>query len=106
MGRCLPVASLAEERAAERVVRVVVDRRELEHLAELALGGGPIGDAEVRDAERLTDRGLLGLEPARLLERHRRLRRKALAQTSAAELVEVVRLAHGSIVPDRSAVTE
>ena len=31
-------APLLEQRAAERVVRVVVDRRQLQHLAELALG--------------------------------------------------------------------
>jgi hypothetical protein len=54
-------AALLLERAAERVVRVVVDRRELEQLAELRLRLVPAAQAEVRDAERLADRGLLGL---------------------------------------------
>ena len=92
--RRLPAPTLSQQRPSERVVRVVVDGRELEHLAELALGRGPVGDPEVGDPERLPDRRLLRLEPPRLLERHRRLRGEALAQPRPPELVEVVRLAH------------
>src|SRR5262249_59618353 len=52
--------------------------------------------AEVGDPERLADRGLVGLEPLRLLERHRRLRGHALAQPPLPLLEAVVRLAHSS----------
>src|SRR5213078_3988140 len=69
----LDVASLLLEAAAERVVRVVVDRRELQHLAELCLGLAPAPDPEVGDSERLADRGLVRLAPLRLLERDGRL---------------------------------
>src|SRR5712691_10440141 len=61
------------EAAAERIVRVVVRRRELEHRAEFGLRLLPALDAEVGDAERLADRGLLGLAALRLLERDGRL---------------------------------
>src|SRR6188472_3677491 len=87
-------------------MRVVVDRRQLEHLAELALGRGPVSDPEVRDPERFADRGLLGLQPARLFERHGRLRRETLTQTGTTQLVKVVCLTHRPIVPDPSPVTE
>ena len=66
----------------------------------------PVGDPEVRDPERLADRRLLGLEPPRLLERHRRLGGEPFAQPRPSELIEVVRLAHPSIVPDRSAAAQ
>ena len=74
-------AALLLERPAEGVVRVVVGRVELVgNGAELALGLLPACEPEVGDPERLTDRRLLGLEPLRLLERDRRLRRHAAAQ--------------------------
>ena len=75
----LGLAALLLERAAERVVRVVVGRRELEHGAELGLGLLPAREAEVGDPERLADRRLLRLEPLRLLEHDRGLRRHALS---------------------------
>src|SRR5256714_7151171 len=87
-------ASLLLEAAAERVVRVVVGRRKLEHLPELGLGLLPAVDAEVRDPERLADRRLVRLAALRLLERDRRLRGAALLQVGPALLEEVVGLAH------------
>src|SRR6185437_3407731 len=57
----LGVPALLLEAAAERVVRVVVDRRELEQLAELGFGLAPAPDPEVRDPERLADRLLVRL---------------------------------------------
>ena len=79
----LVVASLVPQRAAERVVRVVVGGRELEHLAELLFGLRPARDPEVGDPERLADRCLLRLEPLRLLERDGRLRRHAVAKVAS-----------------------
>ena len=92
----LRVATLLLQGAAERVVRVVVGRRELEHRAELALRLAPALDPEVRDPERLPDRRLVRLEPLRLLERDRGLRGHALLEMVASALVEVVRVAHCS----------
>src|SRR2546423_6850455 len=90
------VASLLLEAAPERIVRVVVDGRELEQLAEFRLGRLPAPDAEVRDSERLADRRLLRLPALRLLERHGRLRGHAALQMGATLLEEAVRgLAHG-----------
>src|SRR5581483_4790407 len=89
--------ALLVQRAAERVVGVVVRRRELEDGAELGLGLAPAADAEIRDPERLPDRGLPRLEPLRLLERDRRLRRQALLEAPPAFLEEVVCLAHPRI---------
>src|SRR5439155_17479460 len=45
----LDLSPLFLEAAAERVVGVVVDRGELQHLAELGLGLAPAADPEVRD---------------------------------------------------------
>src|SRR3954447_9010404 len=73
----LEVAPLLLKAAAERVVRVVVVRRELQQLAELFLGLAPPPDPEVRDPERLADRSLVRLAPLRLLERDGRLGRHA-----------------------------
>src|SRR2546423_5440623 len=87
-------AALLLEAAAERVVRVVVGRRELEHLPELRLGLLPAVDAEVGDAERLADGRLVRLAALRLLERDRRLCRPAFLQVRPALLEEVVGLAH------------
>src|SRR5205085_323631 len=90
-------APLLLEDAAERIVGIVVDGRELEQLAELGLGGIPAPHAEGRDAERLPDRGLIRLPPLRLLECHRRLGRHAALQMGLALLEEAVRrLAHDS----------
>jgi hypothetical protein len=87
-------AALLLEAAAERVVRVVVGRRQLEHRAKLVLGLGVATDPEVRDPEPLPDRGLVGLALLRLLERHRRLRGHALRELVAAPPEEVVGVGH------------
>src|SRR5207247_2397789 len=83
------------EAAAERVVGIVVRRREVEHRAELALRLAPAVDAEVRDAERLADGRLVRLASLRLLERDRRLRGAAVLQVRLALLEKLVGLAHG-----------
>jgi hypothetical protein len=70
----LGLAPLLLQAAAECVVAVVVGRRELEQLPELALGLLVAVYAEVGDPERLADRGLLGLATLRLLQRDRGLR--------------------------------
>ena len=90
----LGAVPLQLEAAAERVVGEVVGRRELEDLPEL--GGRLIGpaQAEVRDPERLPDRGLLRLAPLRLLQRDRGLCGHAVAEVAPALLEEVVRVAH------------
>ncbi len=93
----LGVASLLLERAAERVVRVVVRRRELEHRPELRLRLLPALDPEVRDPERLADRRLVRLELLRLLERDGRLRGHAVLQVGPALLEEVIRVGHRSL---------
>src|SRR6188472_81621 len=90
----LVVAPLVAERSPERIVRVVVGRGQLEHLAKLGLGLLPALDPEVGDAERLADGRLLGLEPLRLLERNGGLCGHAAAEVRAALLEEVVRVAH------------
>src|SRR5262249_58320014 len=96
----LEVPSLLLETAAERVVRVVVDRRELEHLAELLLCFAPAPDPEVRDPERLADRRLVRLPALRLLERDGGLRGHARPQMAASALEEAVRrFAHAVELP-------
>ena len=50
-------------------MRVVLGRRQLEQRPELGLRLVPALEAEVRDPERLADRGLVGLALLRLLER-------------------------------------
>src|SRR3954465_10290010 len=62
------VAGLGQ-RAAEAEVRVVVDRRALDHRGELVAGAFVAAGSEVGAAEGLADRGLVGLVGARLLER-------------------------------------
>src|SRR5207302_3904502 len=86
-------ASELLEAAAERVVRVVVDRRDLERGSELSLRLAVAAEPEVGDPERLADRGLVRLAPLRLLERHRRLRGLAAAEPLAAFLEVVVDIA-------------
>ena len=54
-------------------MRVVVGGVALDHGRELARGAPVAAAAEVRAAERLADRGLVRLQPLRLLERHGRL---------------------------------
>src|SRR3954469_20453226 len=96
----LEVASLLLQAAAERVVRVVVVRRELQQLAELFLGLAPPPDPEVRDPERLADRSLVRLAPLRLLEREARLGRHDCPQMTTATLEEAVgRLTHRYPIP-------
>src|SRR6188768_40632 len=56
----LGVLALLLERTPERIVRVVVGGRELEHLAELLFGLVVALDPEISDPERLSDRRLLG----------------------------------------------
>src|SRR3990170_5763626 len=93
----LAYPALLLEAAAEGEVRVVVDGRDLEHRPELPLGLGKAPDAKVREAERLADRGLRGLSPLRLLERHRRLGCVTGREVAASLLVEAVRLTHWSL---------
>src|SRR5215471_3730859 len=110
----LDIPPLLLEAAAERVVRVIVDGRQLEQRAELGLGLPPTADPEVRDTEGLADRGLVRLTPLRLLERNRRLRGHARPQMAAAALKEAVRrFAHDAALPtslpseaDRGTATE
>src|SRR5207237_10288450 len=85
----LVFTALLLEAAPERVVGVVVDRRQLEHFAELRLGLFVAVDPEVGDPERLADRGLLRLARLRLLEGHGRLCGHPLLEERAA-LLEAV----------------
>ena len=66
-------AALLLQAAAEREMRVVVDRLELEDRPELLLRLGEAADAVVGDPERLADRGLARLALLRLLEGDGRL---------------------------------
>src|SRR3954470_4104095 len=66
--RVLRTAQL-EQRAAEAEERVVVGRRALDERLELGPRRLELRGAEVRAAEGLADRGLLGIEVARLRER-------------------------------------
>src|SRR5207247_1779303 len=91
---CLGLLPLLLERAAERVVPVMVCGRQLEKLAELVLGLLVALNPKVRDPERLANRSLVRLAPFRLLERDRRLRGPALPEVGPALLVKVVGLAH------------
>src|SRR5207247_2828201 len=91
---CLGVLPLLLERPAERVMRVVVCRRDLEYGTELGLGLGPALDPEVGDVEGLADRRLVRLSRLRLLERNRRLRGHPGSEMLAALLEEIVGLAH------------
>ena len=90
----LGVASLLLQRSPERIVRVVVRRRKLEHSPELRLRLPPALDPEVRDPERLADRRLVRLELLRFLERDRGLGGHAALQVAPALLKEVIRVAH------------
>src|SRR6187402_2774664 len=87
-------AALLLEHPAEGVVGVVLGRRQLEQRPELGLRLVPALEAEVRDPERLADRGLVGLALLRLLEGDGGLCRHPLAEVGAALLKEVVRVAH------------
>ena len=80
-------------------MRVVVDRLELQDRPELLLRLGKAADAVVGDAERLADGGLAGLALLRLLEGDGRLGGMAGREVIAAQTVEVVGLAHGSVSP-------
>src|SRR5262245_52161348 len=86
--------SLLLEAAAERVVGIVVDRRQLERCPELRLCLVVPAEAKIGDAERLADRCLVRRAALRLLERHGRLRGLALAEPLAAFLKVVVDVAH------------
>src|SRR3954447_17828907 len=86
--------ALLLQAAAERVVRVVVVRRELEDRAKLRRRLVVAADTEVGDPERLPDRRLVRLAALRLLERHCRLGGHALLQVLPALLEVVVDLAH------------
>ena len=72
-GRAPSAVAQAVQAAAQAVVRVVVGRRRLEDVLELGGGLGVAAHAQVGDAERLADRGLVGLAPLGLLERDGRL---------------------------------
>ena len=91
-GRSPPHPPLLLQAAAERVVRVVVRRRDVEHRAELGLSLVVAVDAEVRDPERLADRRLVRLAPLRLLQRHGGLGGHALLRRAPALLEEAVGL--------------
>src|SRR3954471_5954048 len=84
-----PVAGLVE-RAAEAEVRVVVDGRALDDRGELVAGTVVAAASKVGAAERLADRGLVGLVLAGLLERDRGGRVVAVLEQLAAAAVEVV----------------
>src|SRR6266508_776225 len=86
--------ALLLQRAAQRVVRIVICGRKVEHRAKLLLRLLVALDSQIGDAECLADRRLVRLPPLRLLERDRRLRRPSLAQVGASLLEEVVGLAH------------
>src|SRR5258708_7963312 len=100
---CFGAAALLLERPTKGVMRVVVGRRKVEHGPEFRLCLEPTVDAEVRDAERSPDGGLLGLEPLRLLGGDRRLSRLPLPESAAALLVEVVRVVQLVALSNRSA---
>src|SRR5215475_9868056 len=103
----LEVPALLLETTSERVVRVVVDRRELEHLAELLLGFAPAPDPEVRDPECLADRRLVRLTALRLLQRDGGLGGHARSQVAAPALEEAVRrLAHDASAAATGRVSE
>ena len=90
----LRVATLLFERASQPVVRVVIGRRELEHLAELLLRLGVALDPQIRDSERFADRRLLRFAALCLLQWNRRLRGTAFAEMRSSLLIEVVSLGH------------
>src|SRR2546430_14835402 len=74
----------------ERVVGVVVGRRQVEHDPELPLGFFVALKPQVRDSESLSNRRLLGLPSLRLLQGDGRLSCPPLLQVAASLLVEVV----------------
>jgi hypothetical protein len=89
-------AALLLERAAERIVGVVVGGVQiLGDRPELTLGVLPAGEPEVGDAERLTDRGLFRLQALRLLERDRRLCGQTRPQALLSLPEEVVGVGYG-----------
>src|SRR6266487_3984330 len=90
----LRLLALLLQRTPERVVSVVVGRRQLEHDPELPLGFFIALTPQVRDSERLPDRRLLGLALLPRLEGDGRLCRPPLLQVVPSLLVEVVGLAH------------
>src|SRR5829696_8581175 len=92
--RVLRTAQL-EQRAAEAEEGVVVGRRALDERLELGPGGLELGRAEVRAAERLTDRGLVRIEVAGLGQRDRRCREVAGLEQRRPALEEVVDVSHG-----------
>src|SRR4051794_23664109 len=68
LARLLHAAEL-HQRAPEAEQREVVRRSALDHRLELLTGLLELLRAEVRTAQRLTDRGLLGIQVAGLLQR-------------------------------------
>ena len=93
--------ALLHERAAERVVGVVVDRRELEHLAELALGRrqSVIRKYAIPSASRID--AFSGSSRRAFSSGTVACAASPFAQPRPSELIQVVRLAHRPlIVPD------
>src|SRR5947209_19081455 len=88
--------------AAQAEVSEVVDRRALDDGAELLARLDVPPRVEIRAPERLADRGLVGLERARPLERDRRRGEVARLEQPAAALEQVVgvlaALAGGALV--------
>src|SRR3954471_1859515 len=91
--RVLRTAQL-EQRAPEAEERVVVGRRALDDRLELGPGGLELGGAEVRAAECLADRGLVGIEVAGLRQRHGRSREVTGLEQRGPALEEVVDVSH------------
>jgi hypothetical protein len=90
----LGVAAHQLQRAPEAEQRVVVRGRVLDDLAELLGGLGVAARAEQRAAERLADRGLVGLEVARAGQRDRGGVEVPVLEQAGAVSEELVRAVH------------
>src|SRR4051812_3131214 len=86
----LPGAAELHQRAAEAEERVVVRRRGRDDRLELRARALELVRAEVRAAERLADRRLVGFEITRLGERDRRLVEEPLLEQLGALLIQLV----------------
>src|SRR5207244_1298220 len=95
--------------APQAEVREVVHGRALDHCRELLARGVVAAGVKVSPAERLADRGLVGLVGARLLERDGRGREVAALEQVAAAAKEVVHvlaaLLGGALVVPQAGLT-